>query len=290
MTWIKANWRWGALNLFAVLVLVYVLTQGSTDWNNTDAFDPGLESGKWAIRFLLACLTMTPLNTYLGWSGAIRLRKPAGLWAFGFASLHILLYIRDAKLDWLTISMPFYLALGLAGMSILGALAITSNRLSMKRLGKHWKRLHRLVYFSGIAVVTHSMLAATMSKKIYLRDPQGPSELRVYVAVLCILLVVRVPVVRQILRQIPSLLKRHRKPDLQIGHAAKPDGGAELWPRIQGRESSVSLKPTLIIPNEIPNQSELSSSGGPFKRIKGSDNSIGRLAVKNLSEEEARVR
>ena len=290
MTWIKANWRWGALNLFAVLVLVYVLTQGSTDWNNTDTFDPGLESGKWAIRFLLACLTMTPLNTYLGWSGAIRLRKPAGLWVFGFASLHTLLYIRDAKLDWLTISMPFYLALGLAGMSILSALAITSNRLSMKRLGKHWKRLHRLVYFSGIAVVTHSMLAATMSKKIYLRDSEGPGELRVYVAVLSILLVVRVPVVRQILRQISSLLKRRRKPALQIGHAAMPDGGAELWPRIQGRESSVSLRPTLIIPNEIPNQSELSGSGGPFKRIMGSDISIDRLAVKDLPEEEARVR
>ena len=287
MAWIKSNWRWGALNLFAVGILAYVLRQGSTGWNNLDTFDSGLESGKWAIRFLLTSLTMTPLNTYFGWKSGIKLRKSAGLWAFGFASVHVLLYIRETSLKWLTASMPFYLVLGLVGMSILSVLAATSNRWTMQRLGKNWKRLHRLVYFSGIAVVTHSMLATTMSKKILGRDPEAPNELKVYIAILSVLLVVRIPLVRKLLKQVPVLLKRHRKRSFQV---ALPDGGAELWPRVHGRESSVSLKPTFIIPNEIPNPSEQGSLDEPFARLNGlSDGHVDNPAFKTLPEEEAEV-
>ena len=273
LVWIKSNWRWGALNLFAVLVLIYVLNQGSTGWNNMDTFDSGLESGKWAIRFLLTCLTMTPLNTYFGWKAAIKLRKSAGLWAFGFASAHVLLYVRETNLKWLTISMPFYLLLGLVGIIVLGALASTSNRWAMQRLGKNWKRLHRLVYLAGIVVVTHSMLATAMSKKMSLRDPQAMNELKVYVVMLSILLVVRIPLVRQLLKQTLALLKRHRKPDLQVSPVAMPDGGAELWPRIHGRESSVWLKPTFIIPNEMSDPSEWSNISHPPRKINGLSNS-----------------
>lgn len=287
MAWIKSNWRWGALNLFAVGILAYVLRQGSTGWNNLDTFDSGLESGKWAIRFLLTSLTMTPLNTYFGWKSGIKLRKSAGLWAFGFASVHVLLYIRETSLKWLTASMPFYLVLGLVGMSILSVLAATSNRWTMQRLGKNWKRLHRLVYFSGIAVVTHSMLATTMSKKILGHDPEAPNELKVYIAILSVLLVVRIPLVRKLLKQVPVLLKRHRKRSFQV---ALPDGGAELWPRVHGRESSVSLKPTFIIPNEIPNPSEQGSLDEPFARLNGlSDGDVDNPAFKTLPEEEAEV-
>jgi len=266
LVWIKSNWRWGALNLFAVSVLIYVLSHGSTGWSNMDTFDSGLESGKWAIRFLLACLTMTPLKTYFGWKAAIKLRKSAGLWAFGFASAHVLLYIRETNLKWLTISMPFYLMLGLVGMVILSTLAATSNRWTMQRLGKNWKRLHRLVYFSGITVVTHSMLATMMSKKILGRDPQAPNELKVYVAILCILLLVRIPLVRQLLKQIPILLQRHRK---MVSPVAMPGDEAELWPKIHGRESSVSLKPTFIIPNEISEPCESSNIGNPRQKLNG---------------------
>lgn len=56
LAWFKSNWRWSALNVLALSVLFIVLTQGSTDWNDMDAFDSMLASGKWAIRFLLGCL------------------------------------------------------------------------------------------------------------------------------------------------------------------------------------------------------------------------------------------
>jgi len=265
LVWLKSNWRWSALNLFAGCVSAYVISQGSTGWSNMDTFDSGLESGKWAIRFLLACLTMTPLNTYFGSKGGIKLRKSAGLWAFAFASLHVLLYIRDAKLEWLTFSMPLFLTLGLVGMSILSVLASTSNRWAMQRLGKNWKRLHRLVYILGIAVVTHSMLATMMSKKIFVRDPQAPNELKAYVAILSVLLVVRIPLVRQLLKQIPVLLKRRRK---LVSPVAIPGDEVELWPKIHGRESSGSLKPTFIIPNEISEYYESNNIGNPPQELK----------------------
>lgn len=247
MAWLKSNWRWTAFNLFAVCVSIYVSSQGSTGWDDLDTFDSGLESGKWAIRFLLTCLAMTPLNTYFGWKGGIKLRKSAGLWAFGFASLHVFFYIREAKLRWLTMQMPLYLLLGLTGMSILTVLACTSNRRAMKWLGKNWKRLHRFVYGSGIAVVTHAMLATTMSKKLFVRDPNAVSELKIYLAILSVLLVVRLPVVRTLLKQIPILLKHPSRLSVHVNPGELPDRGGEVLPKIHGRESGVSVKPTLVI-------------------------------------------
>ena len=161
--------------------------------------------------------------------------------------------------------MPLFLTLGLVGMSILSVLASTSNRWAMQRLGKNWKRLHQLVYILGIAVVTHSMLATMMSKKIFVRDPQAPNELKAYVAILSVLLVVRIPLVRQLLKQIPVLLKRRRK---LVSPVAMPGDEVELWPKIHGRESSASLKPTFIIPNEISEYYESNNIGNPHQELK----------------------
>jgi sulfoxide reductase heme-binding subunit YedZ len=240
-------------NLSAACVSAYVLSQGSTGWENLDTFDTGLESGKWAIRFLLACLTMSPLNTYFGWKSGIKLRKSAGLWAFGFALSHVLFYIREAKFQWLSMSMPLYLFLGMLGMTILTVLACTSNRWSMKSLGKNWKRLHRLVYGAGIAVVTHSLLATTMSKKLFVRDPEAASELKIYIAIAAVLLVVRLPMIRQLVIGRPILLGRSGKSKGLIQPAELPDHGGETIPSIQGRESGVSVTPTFVIANTISN-------------------------------------
>lgn len=240
MRWQKPNWRWAALNLLAVSAVAVVVSRGSTDWNATRTFDPMLESGKWAIRFLLVCLAMSPLNTYFGWSRAIQLRKPAGLWAFGFAILHVLFYIGDAQLTWLALPMQPFIALGLLGLLILTALALTSNRRAMQRLGKSWKRLHRLVYLAGLAVVLHAILATAMSKKIAGRDPQAIHELKLYLAVLVILLVVRIPVVRRILKQMPALLRPQRKADLRVVPLTLPDNTPRYWPKVYVRRCFTS--------------------------------------------------
>ena len=188
------------LNLIGLSILLYVMTQGSANQPAAaNAFHPGLESGKWAIRFLLISLAMTPLCTYLRWTGAIKLRKPAGLWAFGFAAVHVYFYVEESGLDWLDESMSLYLGLGLYGLVVLTALAATSNRWSMRRLGKHWKRLHRLVYYASLSVAVHAILASSMSKKMFLYDPDAASELKVYLGALIVLLALRIPQIRRLL-------------------------------------------------------------------------------------------
>ena len=264
MAWLRTNVRWVALNLFAVSILSVVLTQGSTDWSATHTFDPGLESGKWAIRFLLLCLGMSPLNTYFRWTSAIKLRKSAGLWAFGFAVLHVFFYtsdtgwltlvsaaasvslrhvfsyISDTGWTWLTVSMQPFMALGLLGLLVLTALAITSNRWAMRRLKKYWKRLHRLVYVAGLSVVFHAILATNASKKLFIRDPEAIHELRLYLAVMVVLLVVRIPVVRRLLKQIPLLFLRHRRrAGLQVTPVTLPGSPPEYPPKVNGREAGL---------------------------------------------------
>lgn len=238
MAWLTLNWRWAGLNLFAVSILIIVLSQGSRDWNAVGTFDPGLESGKWAIRFLLICLAMTPLKTYFGWSAAIKLRKPAGLWSFGFALLHVLFYLKVTRLAWLAFPIPTFITLGLLGLLILSALALTSNHWAMRRMRKSWKRLHRLVYLAGPAVVFHAILATNASKKILVRDSQAIQELKIYLALLVVLLVVRIPSVRRVLKL--RWLRPQRQTELPAAPVAIPDGAPEYRPWVNGHKAGIS--------------------------------------------------
>lgn len=241
MAWLTSNWRWAALNLWAGSVLILVVSLGRTDWNATDTFDPGLESGKWAVRFLLICLAVTPLHTYFGWRSLISLRKPAGLWAFGFAVLHGLVYLKEAGWAWLAWPTQLYIALGLLGLLILTALALTSNRWAMRCLRKQWKRLHRLVYLAGSAGVMHAILATSVSKKVLVHDPQAIYELNVYLAVLVVLLVVRIPLVRRGLKQILALRRPQRQVELPIIPLPIPDKTWQYGPPGYTREMTIPL-------------------------------------------------
>jgi sulfoxide reductase heme-binding subunit YedZ len=206
-TWLRDNGRWAALNLFALAVMANLLRQADKLGNFDADFELVVESGKWAVRFLLLSLAMTPLNTLLGWRSAIKLRKPAGLWAFGFGLLHFVLYVVDMGQGWLHDPIPtYYLALGAVGLLILSAMAATSNRWAMKRMGKGWKRLHRLVYAAGIIVITHGLLEAAFSKRVLATSSQVTYELQVYLAILVILLGVRIPAVRSAIAGL-----RHRR-------------------------------------------------------------------------------
>lgn len=190
---LRKHGRFLLFNGFACLILVYILTQGSTYINDTHAFDIELESGKWAIRFLLICLAMTPLRRLFGWNSAIKLRKSAGLWSFCFACIHFYYFTQTANYRWWEPPWPPFIVPGLISLLILSVLAITSNRWAMRRLKKNWKRLHRFVYVVGGLVIIHAGLAATGSKKVLFRDPNVMNELIVYLTVLTLLLLIRVP-------------------------------------------------------------------------------------------------
>ncbi len=200
-----------AVHLGATLVLAVVITQSTWDWNADEGLDPMLECGKWALRMLLLCLAVTPLVSLLGWTALGQLRKPLGLWAFGFAGIHLLLYVRDdpALARWQAPVQPFML-LGVLALLILTALAATSNKPAMRRLGRAWKRLHRLVYLAGGATAAHALLAAVSSKKMFVRDPQAIYELQLEAALLAIMLAVRLPAVRRLLQPAVAPLRPRR--------------------------------------------------------------------------------
>jgi sulfoxide reductase heme-binding subunit YedZ len=202
--WIRDNWRWALLNLSALTIMLTLLVQVATYTERVDTavFTTTFEySGKWAIRFLLFCLAMTPLNTLFGWRWAFKLRKSSGLWAFGFAALHFLTYtlFRPFDLTWLRSNTQFYIYMGLAALLILTVMALTSNQRAMRWLGKSWKRLHRLVYGVGLLVTVHAMLAFANSKK-YIRNETAMVEFYLYLILLVVLLSLRLSFVKDAIR------------------------------------------------------------------------------------------
>ncbi len=129
-------------------------------------------SGKWALRFLLLCLCITPLRRFTGWRQLTLERRTLGLFAFFYASLHVATYVvLDRELDLTTVIEDIlerpYITVGFTSFLILLALALTSTRSAARRLGRRWKKLHRAVYLAGIGGVVHFLWLV----KSDLRDP-----------------------------------------------------------------------------------------------------------------------
>lgn len=118
------------------------------------------ETGIWTLRLLLASLAVTPLRRLLGLSALAPYRRTLGLLAFGYATLHFLTYaVLDLWGAWETLvedvlKQP-YVTVGFAGFLCLVPLAVTSTRAWMRRLGKRWVALHRLVYVAAVAGCLH---------------------------------------------------------------------------------------------------------------------------------------
>ena len=160
-----------------------------------------IRMGDTAITLLILSLACTPLNMLFHLPVLIKVRRPLGLYAYLYASIHLMIFLGldygfDTKLILQTITeKPFILA-GLLSFLILSALAITSIRYWMVRLGKKWKYLHRLVYMVNLTVVLHF---AWSGKGDFLRL-QGDIQRPLLACVLVLLLLIlRLPVLRKIL-------------------------------------------------------------------------------------------
>ena len=117
-------------------------------------------TGDTAIILLGLSLACSPLSTYLKWKDAVKLRRPLGLYAFLYAAIHFTLFVAvDFGFDFNLIAREFvekrYLWVGLPAFIILLALAATSFKWFMKRMGKRWKKLHQLIYLGALLVVLH---------------------------------------------------------------------------------------------------------------------------------------
>jgi sulfoxide reductase heme-binding subunit YedZ len=118
------------------------------------------ELGRWGLKFLLLTLAITPLRRLTGWNWLIGFRRMLGLFAFFYVVLHFTVYAYlDQGLDMATIGEDIlkrpYITLGMAGLVMLIPLAVTSTRGMMRRLGKRWQKLHRLVYVVAVVGVWH---------------------------------------------------------------------------------------------------------------------------------------
>lgn len=117
-------------------------------------------TGTWAIRVLLAGLSVTPLRRIAGWTRLARFRRLIGLWAFAYVLLHLLAYVTFLLgWHWSELAVDFverpYITAGLLAFMLLLPLAATSTDALMRRLGRRWRQLHRLVYAVGLLGVVH---------------------------------------------------------------------------------------------------------------------------------------
>ena len=139
-------------------------------------------TGIWTLRLVLATLAVTPLRRLTGWNTLIRFRRMLGLFAFFYVLLHFLLYISYQGFDLGEIVKDVikrpYITIGFLALLMLIPLAITSTNKMMRRLGRRWQSLHRLVYVIAILGVWH----------YYWQVKKDVREPLVYVGILAILL------------------------------------------------------------------------------------------------------
>jgi sulfoxide reductase heme-binding subunit YedZ len=116
--------------------------------------------GQWGLRFLVITLAITPLRDWFNAPELIQLRRMLGLYAFFYVLAHFLTWlILDQGLYWPGVledigKRPF-ITIGFLALLLLIPLAVTSTNGMMRRLGKRWKSLHRLVYVITLLGVWH---------------------------------------------------------------------------------------------------------------------------------------
>ena len=117
-------------------------------------------TGTWTLVGLMLTLAVTPLRRLTGRNELIRYRRMLGVFTFFYASLHFTTYIwLDQFFDPASILKDIYkrpfITVGFSAFLLLLPLAITSTNAMMRRLGKRWQQLHRLIYLIGILGVLH---------------------------------------------------------------------------------------------------------------------------------------
>ncbi len=146
-----------------------------------------LHTGEWTLLFLIFTLSMTPLKRLTNLNIWISVRRMLGLFAFFYASLHMLTYIGlDYQFDLSAISKDIFtkkfIFVGFTAWLLMVPLAITSSKKMMGILKKNWKKLHRLIYLISILGVIHFLWLV----KKDLTEPL------IYLLIIVILLILRV--------------------------------------------------------------------------------------------------
>jgi sulfoxide reductase heme-binding subunit YedZ len=142
---------------------LWLLVRGFGLFDQSLGADPVKETlhvlGKTGLNLLLITLLVTPVRQLTGFTHVLRIRRMLGLFAFFYILLHFLLYISYQGFDLGEIIKDVvkrpYITIGFLGLLLLIPLAITSTNKMMRRLGRRWQSLHRLVYVIAILGVWH---------------------------------------------------------------------------------------------------------------------------------------
>ena len=188
ITLIKTAVFFLALAPFSLLLL--------SAWNNELGANP-IETithftGIWTLRFLVITLAIAPLRRLTGQAILIRFRRMLGLFTFFYASMHFLTYIwLDQYFDWPFIVEDIvehpYVIVGFATYLVLLLLAVTSPHFMVRKLGKTWKKLHRLIYPAAFLASFHFIWLV----KSDIREPL------LYFALFSVLMLLRIPAVKE---------------------------------------------------------------------------------------------
>ncbi len=149
------------IHLYAWSLIAHIIFQLLT---GTASINPVQEmeqrTGRHALTLLILSLVCTPLNSIFGWRELIKRRRTLGLYAFMYATIHIIIFTNiDFGLAWSllprTVFDKPYILVGLATFLLLIPLAMTSFDIWKQRLGKRWKLLHQMIYFIAPLALLH---------------------------------------------------------------------------------------------------------------------------------------
>jgi methionine sulfoxide reductase heme-binding subunit len=139
--------------------------------------------GKTALNLLMLTLLVTPVKDLLHQPNLLRIRRMLGLFVFFYVVVHFIVYVvLDLELNFGTLAEDIakrpYITIGFAALLMLIPLAVTSTNKMMRRLGRRWTKLHRLVYVIAILGVWH----------YYWQVKKDVREPLIYAAILALLL------------------------------------------------------------------------------------------------------
>jgi methionine sulfoxide reductase heme-binding subunit len=145
------------LALAPFLRLAYALAQG-TPVDPVAFLTKG--TGDWGLYLLCATLAVTPLRRFTGWNWLVRLRRMLGLFTFFYAAVHVLTFFWfdhgfDVAAMWKDVVKRPFITVGFAAFVLLVPLAATSTQAMIRRLGRRWTQLHRLIYPIAVLAILH---------------------------------------------------------------------------------------------------------------------------------------
>jgi len=147
--------------LFCLAPFVWLVTRTLTGRLGINPVeDLELTTGIWALRFLVLTLAITPVRRLTGWNRLIRYRRMLGLFTFFYACTHFAVYVgvdQYFAFDLIlkdVVKRPF-ITMGFTAFVLMIPLALTSTAGWIRRLGKRWQLLHRLIYICGVCASIH---------------------------------------------------------------------------------------------------------------------------------------